>query len=90
MVAFRNLKGTAAHKADEDYWLNRLPGMPPAPDLPLAKSPNSLTNHRFRRLELIIPVNTWQALKERAQQKNLTPSGLLLAAYSEVLSVWRL
>ena len=88
VIAVRNLEGTGVYKADEEYWLKRLPQLPPAPDLPLAVNPGSLTNHRFRRLELIFASHTWKSVKERAQQRNLTPSGLLLAAYAEILSLW--
>jgi pyochelin synthetase len=31
---------------------------------------------------------TWRSLKERARHAELTPSGLLLAAFAEVLEFW--
>ena len=71
-----------------DYWLNRLATLPPAPDLPLAKSPSSVKDVRFVRRSARLETECWRRLKARAGQAGLTPSGLLLAAYAEVLSVW--
>jgi amino acid adenylation domain-containing protein len=71
-----------------DYWLHRLKTLPPAPELPLAKQPNSLTQPRFKRWSDRLDLQTWQRLKTRTARASLTPTGLLLAAYAEVLSLW--
>ncbi|MEG4112400.1 MULTISPECIES: amino acid adenylation domain-containing protein [unclassified Microcoleus] len=71
-----------------DYWRNRLKTLPPAPELPLAKHPNSLTQPRFKRWSDRLDLQTWQRLKTRTARASLTPTGLLLAAYAEVLSLW--
>ncbi|MEG4966392.1 amino acid adenylation domain-containing protein [Microcoleus sp. B6-A1] len=71
-----------------DYWRNRLKNLPPAPELPLAKQPNSLTQPRFKRWSDRLDFSTWQRLKTRTARASLTPTGLLLAAYAEVLSLW--
>ena len=71
-----------------DYWRTRLKTLPPAPELPLAKHPNSLTQPRFKRWSDRLDLQTWQRLKTRTARASLTPTGLLLAAYAEVLSLW--
>jgi amino acid adenylation domain-containing protein len=71
-----------------DYWRNRLKTLPPAPELPLAKHPNSLTQPRFKRWSDRLDLQTWQRLKTRTARASLTPTGLLLAAYAEVLGLW--
>ncbi|MEG4838969.1 amino acid adenylation domain-containing protein [Microcoleus sp. B9-D4] len=71
-----------------DYWRTRLKTLPPAPELPLAKQPNSLTQPRFKRWSDRLDFSTWQRLKTRTARASLTPTGLLLAAYAEVLSLW--
>ncbi|MCT7952156.1 amino acid adenylation domain-containing protein [Ancylothrix sp. C2] len=71
-----------------NYWRNRLKTLPPAPELPLAKQPNSLTQPRFKRWSNRLDAATWQRLKTRTAQANLTPTGLLLAAYADILSLW--
>jgi pyochelin synthetase len=70
------------------YWRDRLPHLPPAPELPLAKNPGTLTQPRFVRYGDRLEPETWNRLKTQAQQKGLTPSGILLAAYAEVLATW--
>ncbi|MEG6511770.1 amino acid adenylation domain-containing protein [Desulforamulus ruminis] len=88
VLALQNLEGTEVYQADQEYWFKRLPQLPPGPDLPLAGNPGAMTRHRFRRLESTLPAAVWRNLKERAQQRSLTPSVLLLAAYAEILSLW--
>jgi len=70
------------------YWRERLPDFPPAPDLPLATSPASLTTPRFRRHAGTLNAEAWSALKRRAGQAGLTPSGMLLAAFADILAFW--
>jgi amino acid adenylation domain-containing protein len=43
---------------------------------------------RFARHAARLPRETWSRLKERATRAGLTPSGVLLAAFSEVLAAW--
>jgi yersiniabactin nonribosomal peptide synthetase len=88
MLAVQRLEGTGVFKAAQTYWFNRVPDLPLAPGLPLARNPASLANHRFIRQQAVVPAETWKILKEQARQQKLTPSGFLLAAYSEVLNAW--
>lgn len=75
-------------KRSERYWFDRIEHLPGAPDLPLAISPSALTDIRFvRRMRTMAP-ERWSALKKRAISLGLTPSGLLLTAFSEVLARW--
>ncbi|MGD1932884.1 MAG: amino acid adenylation domain-containing protein [Leptolyngbyaceae cyanobacterium] len=70
------------------YWQNRLPALPPAPDLPLAVAPSTLEQPRFERRSGQLTPTAWAQFQQRASQAGLTPSGALLAAFSEVLAVW--
>lgn len=72
-----------------DYWLNRLPSLPPAPELPLAQliSPHTSTYFVDQTITLLEP-HAWQRLKARAGQANLTPSGVVAAAFVEILATW--
>ncbi len=88
ILAESRIKETELYQRDKSYWLERIPNLPPAPDLPLVRQPEPGELYRFKRLESRLDKNLWQQLKERAQQSGLTPSGLLLAAYSEVLAAW--
>ncbi|MEG4958745.1 MULTISPECIES: amino acid adenylation domain-containing protein [unclassified Microcoleus] len=82
------LENSQFYQQSLDYWRTRLKTLPPAPELPLAKHPNSLTQPRFKRWSDRLDLPTWQRLKTRTARASLTPTGLLLAAYAEVLSLW--
>ena len=76
------------YQRSQDYWLSRLDSLPPAPDLPLDKRPNELKRHLCRRYAGGLDREQWQQLKQRANQSGLTPSGVLLAAFTEILTLW--
>ena len=82
------LKNTPQYQRSQEYWFNRLNTLPPAPELPLAKNPNAIANPRFQRRSSQLSPEQWRKLQNRAQQFNLTPSGVLLAAFAEILSQW--
>ena len=88
VLAEQALQDTELYKRSQDYWLNRIDTLPPAPDLPLAKSPHQLKQHRTKRYEGGIDRTAWQQLKQRAAKAGLTPSGALLAAFAEIMTVW--
>jgi amino acid adenylation domain-containing protein len=82
------LKDSETYRRSRDYWLSRLSTMPPAPDLPLAKSPSSVKDVKFTRRSARLEAECWSRLKARGGRAGLTPSGVLLAAYAEVLGAW--
>ncbi|MDB9510453.1 amino acid adenylation domain-containing protein [Kamptonema animale CS-326] len=71
-----------------DYWQNRLPTLPPAPELSLALNPAMVDKPRFARRRGFLAPQLWQHLKNRATKVGMTPSGILLAAFAEVLAIW--
>ncbi|MBW4553601.1 MAG: amino acid adenylation domain-containing protein [Aphanocapsa sp. GSE-SYN-MK-11-07L] len=88
VLAEQALQNTELYARSRDYWLNRLDSLPPAPDLPLAKQPKELKQHRSKRYESQLEQTDWQQLKQRSTEAGLTPSGLLLAAFTEILTLW--
>jgi amino acid adenylation domain-containing protein/non-ribosomal peptide synthase protein (TIGR01720 family) len=70
------------------YWRGRLSGLPAAPQLPLARPPASVSRPRFARRHAVLAREPWERLKTRAARAGLTASGVLLAAFSDVLAVW--
>jgi amino acid adenylation domain-containing protein len=88
VLAERKLRAAQEYKEAEQFWRSRLEDLPPAPQLPLAVSPASLSQPRFirRRMKLEAPV--WSRLKARAAEAGLTPSGLICAVYAEILGLW--
>jgi amino acid adenylation domain-containing protein len=76
--------GEAGRKAWE-YWRERLAGLPPSPDLPLAPKPG---RPAFVRRHGEIGAEARTLLDGRAARAGITPSVLLCAAFSEVLAAW--
>ena len=88
VMAETELRQQPVYKQSQDYWLNRLAELPPAPELPLAKSPGSLSHPNFVRLRSRLEPEAWQRLKTNASRRGLTPSGIICAAYAELLGMW--
>jgi yersiniabactin nonribosomal peptide synthetase len=84
----QSLKETPAYQEALAYWRRRIPSLPAAPELPLAQRPETLERPRFSRRAATLSAPEWQALKARATACGLTPSGVLLAAFAEVLALW--
>lgn len=88
IMAERALEETEAYQQALTYWQKRLPTLPPGPELPLAKNPQAVIQPHFTRRQARLEADMWQDLKKRAAKAGLTPSGVLLAAYAEVLNAW--
>ncbi|NEC66314.1 non-ribosomal peptide synthetase [Streptomyces sp. SID9727] len=83
-------RGSARHQAAEKYWLDRLDELPPAPDLPLAVQQGPAESTVFTRRRAALPREQWALVKKYAQERGLTPSTVLLAAFTDVLRLWSL
>jgi amino acid adenylation domain-containing protein len=70
------------------YWQQRLPDLPPAPQLTLAMNPGMLREPHFVRRAARLEPQLWQQIKAQAATRGLTPSSLLLAVYADILAVW--
>ena len=88
VLAEQALQDTELYRRSQEYWLSRLDTLSLAPDLPLAKNPKELKEHRNRRYESGLERTDWQQLKLRSAQAGVTPSGVLLAAFAEIIGLW--
>ncbi|NED15013.1 non-ribosomal peptide synthetase, partial [Streptomyces sp. SID9124] len=88
VLAEKSLESSELYRRAEDYWKERIPGLALAPELPLACDPRTVDSPRFKRVEGTLPREAWQRLKGCASQRGITPTALLLAAYSEALATW--
>ncbi|OKP97461.1 hybrid non-ribosomal peptide synthetase/type I polyketide synthase [Paenibacillus sp. P46E] len=84
-AAFRDSK---AGNSSRQYWMERLPTLPPAPELPLVKRASSASRPTFTRRTTELPKESWRMLKKNAAALGLTPSSALCAAFAEVLAAW--
>ncbi|MGK7918253.1 MAG: amino acid adenylation domain-containing protein, partial [Prochloraceae cyanobacterium] len=94
-ISFRDylLKELQLRKSDlyqqsKDYWFEKLATLPPAPELPLVTSLAAVGKPHFVRRQASLDRQTWQKLKSKAAKVGLTPSGLICAAFSEILAFW--
>src|ERR1035437_4542295 len=67
-----SIVGTDAFRASREYWIGRLPTLPPSPELPLAANPASVAESVFNQRHAYINAQTWQSLKDRTDQLGLT------------------
>ncbi|MCU5775502.1 amino acid adenylation domain-containing protein [Erwiniaceae bacterium BAC15a-03b] len=90
VIAKQNREGARLQQwqQDRDYWLQRLPTLPAAPQLPLIAENLSRVHPQFSRRQRTLPADAWQILRERAGRYGVTPASLLIAAFSEVLASW--
>ncbi|GGM49130.1 hypothetical protein GCM10012275_20050 [Longimycelium tulufanense] len=88
VLAETRLRDTELYQQSEDYWVRRLPTLPPAPQLPRAQDPATITHPRFVGRRVRLEASRWSRLKARAAKAGLTPTGLALAAFAEVLGVF--
>ena len=88
MLAEASLRQTPLFDQSQSYWYDRIRSLPPAPDLPLALNPSSISKPTFTRHTSFLDADSWALLKSRAASTGLTQSALLLAAFAEVLSLW--
>ncbi|MHB2015943.1 MAG: HAD-IIIC family phosphatase, partial [Candidatus Xenobia bacterium] len=70
------------------YWEARLDTLPPAPRLPLACDPQTVTRPRFARLFGTLDAARWSRLSDLARKHRLTESGLVMALFCDVLARW--
>jgi pyochelin synthetase len=87
-TALQALEQTPQFQESRKYWEARLAALPPSPEFPLVKNPAAVEKQSFKRRSVRVDAETWKRLKERAAKFRATPSGVLLAAYAEVISIW--
>ncbi|MGO4617864.1 beta-ketoacyl synthase N-terminal-like domain-containing protein [Nocardia sp. 2YAB30] len=77
---------SADRKRAIDYWQRRMDALPGAPALPTIT--RTQTQPWFgRRADRLEPAE-WQGLRRLAADHGVTPSAVLLTAYSDVLAAW--
>jgi len=87
--ALQAFRDSAAWQRCRAYWLARLPSLPAAPRLPLARDfgPATVPRIEWRNVTVLDPA-PWAALCRRAAQRGLTPSGIGTALLAETLRAW--
>ncbi len=88
VLALENWKKTPKYDLAKNYWLEKLKTLPPRPELELNQVIQNIKKPKFEVLILQLDQKNWQKLKEKGTKKSLTPSGILLSAFSQILRLW--
>lgn len=88
VLARNTALGGERQRRARDYWLERVPSMPLAPNLPMVANPSELHQPTFTRRLNLMDRQRWHRLRQRAQGIGVTPSTLLMTVYGEVIARW--
>ncbi|MEU8181975.1 amino acid adenylation domain-containing protein [Micromonospora sp. NPDC049047] len=88
VLAARALEDGPQFRDSLDYWLDRVPTLPPAPELPLAVAPDAIERPEFTHRSGGLTAAEWARFKEYAAAAGVTPSAALCNAYAQVLAGW--
>jgi amino acid adenylation domain-containing protein len=88
VLAEVGLKQSPAYQLSRKYWLDRLDQLPPAPQLPIIRKLDQGSRHAFSRRRLHLSAHQWETIKAGGRRLGITPTSVLLAAFSEVLNLW--
>ena len=83
VAALDRRRGSTEHRRAAEYWRAR--ALPPAPPLPVREENE---RPRFGRRRAVLGKDRWDRIRERAAAAGVTPTAVLLAAYSDVLARW--
>ncbi|MFC0540618.1 AMP-binding protein [Kutzneria chonburiensis] len=81
------LESTMDYKQARRYWMARMDRLPAAPALP-SPTGEATAGATPTRREVRMPAQRWSLLKNRAAALSVTPSGIVTAAFAEVLRAW--
>ncbi|MGB8954953.1 MAG: amino acid adenylation domain-containing protein [Tumebacillaceae bacterium] len=85
-ISFRQSK---RYQESQSYWMERLKTLPPAPEMQVIQGVGSPDETpAYVRYRDALEATKWKKIKDRAARAGVTPSGVLLAAYSAVLRRW--
>lgn len=87
VLALQSLKASRRYVESEEYWRARIPTLPPAPPLGRPTRATAIPP-RFSRRSGVLPADTWDRLKGAAGKAGVSPTAILLSAFSEVIATW--
>ncbi|MEV0293172.1 amino acid adenylation domain-containing protein [Nocardia sp. NPDC050710] len=79
---------TAARERDRQWWQDRLPELPGAPELPTVPVGERTTQHRTVRYDHWLAPKPKQRLLAAAHERGVTPAMALAAVFAETIGGW--
>jgi len=88
-IVYRNkVRQSEQYRAHREYWLQKIHELPAAPKLPQLEHVGSAASLRFERHEGTLEKESWVHLKDQAQERRISPSGVVALVLCEVLRYW--
>lgn len=78
----------SARERARDWWLTRLPDLPPAPALPMAADMAHTAPVRMSRRQFVVPPAIWQRFRTGAASCGVTPTMALATLFATILARW--
>lgn len=88
VMSLQNQVQSPSFQAARQYWLGKIPHMPPAPELPRKVAISPAAAPCFKRLQVDIEAGRWRKIKQQANRQGIAPTFVVLAAFVEVLQLW--
>ena len=88
VIAEQEFKKSEIYLRDREYWHKQIEYFPEAPSLPYKRDMSCVNNPHFKRLQKTLSIEEYSFIKKCAQQRDVTTTALLCAAYAKVLSIW--
>ncbi|MEU9210828.1 amino acid adenylation domain-containing protein [Streptomyces sp. NPDC048415] len=83
-----NLEESDVYQRSQWYWLDRLESLPGAPLLPERPTTQPVLQAKIERYSGVLGAEDWATIATLASEHGVTGSGVLAAAYAEVLRSW--
>ncbi|MEM7350266.1 MAG: amino acid adenylation domain-containing protein, partial [Acidobacteriota bacterium] len=81
------MQDTPIYQSSLDYWQERVKTLPPAPQLPESRH-GAGEDTGFSRWRERLEPEIWGKVKEYGTRRGVTPSAVVLTAFSEILATW--
>ncbi|MFZ1026924.1 MAG: amino acid adenylation domain-containing protein [Limnoraphis robusta] len=81
-------RATERYQRAKNYWFERLKTLPEGPTFPLVSQLNSARRSQLIRRKHVLSAQQWEIICQRAKTKEISPTTLLLTAYSLIIAYW--
>tara|TARA_R110001606_G_scaffold26447_4_gene85368 strand:+ start:10835 stop:14323 length:3489 start_codon:yes stop_codon:yes gene_type:complete len=88
VLAEQRIEQTSLFCTSQSYWMQRAAALPPGPELPRVPASQMPGKNKFVRLAAELPAPLWSNLKQWCKSEGVTPSGVLLTLFGEILARW--
>uniref|UniRef100_A0A486XLT7 Malonyl CoA-acyl carrier protein transacylase n=1 Tax=Rheinheimera sp. BAL341 TaxID=1708203 RepID=A0A486XLT7_9GAMM len=85
VLAEQRLRDSDVYRQSQDYWCNRVPALPLAPDLPLKVAPGQISRPDFERKQYTLDKTAWKNIKQKCKEFKITPTVFLLGCFGSIL-----